>query len=39
VEQLVVEARRVGASLEDVQGAIEKQWKSLQTLKVVADDH
>jgi GntR family transcriptional regulator len=39
VEQLVVEARRVGASLEDVQGAIEKQWKSLQNLKVVADDH
>ncbi len=39
VEQLVVEARRVGASLDDVQQAIEEQWQQLQTLKVASDDH
>lgn len=39
VEQLVVEAKRVGASLDDVQSAIEEQWQKLQNLKVVADDH
>ena len=39
VEQLVVEARRVGASLEEVQDSIASHWKSLQNLKVVSDDH
>ena len=29
VEQLVVEAKRVGASLEDVTEAIERQWAKL----------
>jgi GntR family transcriptional regulator len=38
VEQLVVEARRVGASLEEVTDSIEKHWKSLDTLKVVSGD-
>lgn len=38
VEQLVVEARRVGASLEDIQASIEGHWKSLDTLKVVSND-
>lgn len=41
VEQLVVEARRVGASLDEVQASIEEHWKSLQNLKikVVSGDH
>lgn len=39
VEQLVVEARRVGASLDDVQTAIAEQWQELQNLKAVSDDH
>lgn len=39
VEQLVVEARRVGVSLDEVQESIETHWKSLQNLKVVSDDH
>lgn len=38
VEQLVVEARRVGASLEEVTDSIEKNWKSLDKLKVVSVD-
>jgi len=39
VEQLVVEARRVGATLEEVQDSITAHWKSLQNLKAVSDDH
>lgn len=39
IEQLVVEARRVGANLDEVVESIEEQWKSLDTLKVVANDH
>ena len=39
VEQLVVEARRVGASLDEVVDSVEAHWKSLETLKVVSDDH
>jgi GntR family transcriptional regulator len=38
VEQLVVEARRVGATLEEVQESIEAHWQSLQNLKAVSDD-
>jgi hypothetical protein len=38
IEQLVVEARRVGADLDDVLIAIESRWKSLETLKVVSND-
>ena len=38
VEQLVVEARRVGASLEEVQESIDAHWKSLDPLKVVPRD-
>jgi GntR family transcriptional regulator len=38
VDQLVVEARRVGASLEEVLDAIEANWKSTQTLKAVAHE-
>src|ERR1700744_639325 len=33
VEQLVVEARRVGASLDDVTGAIESQWAKLDKMR------
>ena len=39
VEQLVVEARRVGASLDEVLESVETQWKSLERLKVVSGDH
>ena len=39
VEQFVVEAKRVGASLDEVQAAIESHWKSLEKLKVVSGDH
>ena len=39
VDQLVVEARRVGATLDDVLQAIEANWKSTAALKVVGDDH
>jgi GntR family transcriptional regulator len=39
VEALVVEARRVGASLGDVVQAIEANWKSTQPLKAVGNDH
>ncbi len=35
IEQLVVEARRVGASLDEVVESIETQWKSLDTLRVI----
>jgi len=38
VDQLVVEARRVGASLDEVVEAIEASWKSTQNLKAVGDD-
>jgi GntR family transcriptional regulator len=38
VEQLVVEARRVGASLDEVIESIEKNWKNLNQLKVVSGD-
>lgn len=38
VEQLVVEARRVGASREEVHAAIDAHWKSLDRLKVVSND-
>lgn len=38
VDQLVVEARRVGASLGEVVQAIEASWKSTESLKVVGDD-
>lgn len=39
VEKLVVEAMRVGASLADVLLAVEEQWRELQKLKVVSNDH
>lgn len=39
VEQLVVEARRVGVTLDEVQTAVEEQWHSLTNLRVVSDDH
>lgn len=39
VEKLVVEAMRVGATLPDVLLAVEEQWRDLQTIKVVANDH
>jgi GntR family transcriptional regulator len=39
VERLVVEALRVGATLPDVLLAVEEQWRDLQTLKVVSNDH
>jgi len=35
VEQLVVEARRVGASLEEVKESVEEHWRSLDRLKIV----
>jgi GntR family transcriptional regulator len=38
VDQLVVEARRVGATLDDVLEAIEANWKSTAALKVVGND-
>jgi len=38
VDQLVVEARRVGATLDDVLEAIEANWKSTAALKAVGDD-
>ena len=38
IEQLVVEARRVGAHLDEVLESIESHWKSLDTLKVVSSD-
>lgn len=39
VEKLVVEAMRVGATLPDVLVAVEEQWRVLQTLKAVSNDH
>ncbi|PCJ27464.1 MAG: GntR family transcriptional regulator [SAR86 cluster bacterium] len=38
VEELVVEARRVGASLKEVTDSVERHWKSLDQLKVVSGD-
>ncbi len=39
IEQLVVEARRVGATLDEVMESVEAQWKSLNKLKAVAGDN
>jgi GntR family transcriptional regulator len=39
VEKLVVEAMRVGASLEDVQHAVRETWVDLRGLKSVSNDH
>ncbi|MEX0903688.1 MAG: GntR family transcriptional regulator [Pseudohongiellaceae bacterium] len=39
IEQLVVEARRVGATLDEVTDSLESQWRSLENLKVVSSDH
>ncbi len=41
IEQLVVEAHRVGVSLEEVQNSIEQHWKALQSVKakVVSGDN
>lgn len=39
VEQLVVEARRVGASLEEVTESLKRQWHSLDHIKAVSNDH
>ncbi len=38
IEQLVVEARRVGASLAEVKASVDSHWKSLDRLKVVSSD-
>ncbi len=38
VEQLAVEARRVGASLKEVTDSLERHWRSLDHLKVVSND-
>lgn len=38
VEQLVVEAKRVGASLDEVQDSITAHWKGLDKIKVVSND-
>jgi GntR family transcriptional regulator len=38
VEKLVVEAMRVGASLDEVQQAVEDTWTDLRGLKVVSSD-
>lgn len=39
VEQLVVEARRVGVTLDEVLECVETQWRKLDSLKVVSNDH
>lgn len=39
VEQLVVEARRVGVKLDEVVDAIRTQWKAFDNLKAVSNDH
>ncbi len=39
IEQLVVEARRVGASLQEVKKSIDSHWKSLDRLRVVSNDN
>lgn len=38
VEHLVVEARRVGAKLDDVLNAVETQWRQLDPVKEVPHD-
>jgi GntR family transcriptional regulator len=38
VEQLVVEARRVGVNLDEVLDSVRTHWKSLDNLKVVSGD-
>jgi GntR family transcriptional regulator len=38
VEKLVVEAMRVGATLPEVQQAVDDAWTELRSLKVVAND-
>jgi GntR family transcriptional regulator len=38
VDQLVVEARRVGASLGEVVDAIEASWKSTESIRAVGND-
>jgi GntR family transcriptional regulator len=38
VDQLVVEARRVGASLGEVVDAIEASWKSTESMRAVGND-
>lgn len=38
IEQLVVEARRVGADLDEVLASIESHWQSLDRLKAVSGD-
>jgi GntR family transcriptional regulator len=38
VDQLVVEARRVGASLGEVVDAIEASWKSTESVRAVGND-
>lgn len=37
-EALVVEARRVGATLDEVVGSIENHWRNLQNLRSVSND-
>ncbi len=39
VEQLVVEARRVGASLDEVQESVASHWKGMERVKVVSNDN
>jgi GntR family transcriptional regulator len=39
IEQLVVEARRVGVSLEEVKASLDAHWLSLGKLKVVSHDN
>jgi GntR family transcriptional regulator len=39
VDKLVVEAVRVGASLAEVQHAVEHSWKDLRGLKAISNDH
>ena len=39
IEQLVVEARRVGVNREEVIKSIEQHWKSLERLKAVSNDN
>jgi GntR family transcriptional regulator len=38
VEKLVVEAMRVGASVDDVLSAVAEQWQRLQALKAVSNE-
>lgn len=39
IEQLIVEARRVGVSLDELVKSIKSNWKSLDRLKVASDDY